>query len=233
MTFEWIFECGTRIKHNNWSMHAFAMLLLHANGNWTNDKLETEVNALGMHRSSVMNGIRGMAPDGADSQTGRIVNDKSKQLHIILNVQKVPVESLEELTDELTIHDEEYNGESEAWIAKINFAKKPTPEEIEQFKETFEKNSKDVIMQAIQQSKRGDYLEKEATSPLNLAFRKMLKCDGEEVNCLEAIYLLGLLTKVPSFAHDILSEVVSKEEITNIATGLFYSASQEIPFKVY
>ncbi len=226
MTFDWHFECGNSTKHNNWAMHSFAMLLLHANGTWSKKRLEEELTALAVNRNAVLtNGETNKEADGK-------IKNKSAGPNLIVTVRKVPKDELDTLTD-IFFQDTEPSEEAEAWVAEVGFRSKPTPEQLKDTEKMLEgEGGKDAIMHAINQAKRGDYLKKESKGNLNILLTKLLSCDGETINPIESMYIIDLFMKISDSVHKMAAELVTNDMLL-VAKSFGYSAASGNSFQVY
>ena len=230
MTFDWHFECGNSTKHNNWAMHSFAMLLLHADGAWPRGRLEEELTSLATTRNTILSKKVVHTKEG---DVGVVSEEpvKGKPLNLIINVRRVPKDELKEIRS-MFIPDEEDSDEAEAWIAEVGFREKPTEEQLKRTGAMLENEGREAIMQAIQQAKKGHYLVEESKGNLNDLLTKLLSCDGLTVNPIESMYLIDLFMTIPDDVHSMAAELVTKDMLA-IAQALGYSVASNNSFKVW
>jgi len=230
MTFDWHFECGNSTKHNNWSMHSFAMLLLHADGTWSKDRLEEELTSLATTRNTILSKKIVQTKEG---DVGVVSEEpvKGEPLNLIINVRRVPKDELNEIRS-MFIPDEEDTDEAEAWIAEVGFREKPTEEQLKRTEAMLEKDGREAIMQAIQHAKKGHYLVEESKGNLSDLLSKLLSCNGLTINPLESMYLIDLFMTIPNDVHSMAAEFVTKDMLA-IAQALGYSVASGNSFQIY
>ena len=231
MTFDWHFECGNSTKHNNWAMHSFVMLLLHADGAWPRDRLEDELTSLATNRNTILS-KKLVQTDKGD--VGYVSDEpiKGDPLNLIINVKKVSRDELNDIRS-MFIPDEEDTDGAEAWIAEVGFREIPTQEQLEATEKMLEKeDGKEAIMQAIQQAKKGEYLIKQSKGNLNDLLSKLLSCDGLKINPIESMFILDLFMTIPEDVHSMAAEFVTRD-ILIIAQALAYSVASGNSFNIW
>ncbi len=219
MSYDLHFECGRKVKHNNWVMHTFTMVLFYELGIWNKDQLEIELT-----KSSMAMNVA-IKPKKAER-----VDDDKEQVRAIISVEKVPIELIDEIKGHVFRDEEDDDTESaEAWIAKVAFSDNPSKKRIEQFT----KNAESTIIHAIKQAKRTDYFiaECKGTSYGNL-FTRLLKNDGEKIEALEAAFLLTKFMSTKDAIHKMANEYMPVN-IPSLAGHLAYSAGSGYSFRVY
>ena len=211
-------------------MHSFAMLLLHADGAWSRDRLEDELTSLATTRNTILS--------KKFVQTGKgdvgLVSDellKKEPLNLVISVRKIPREELNEVRS-MFIPDEEDTDGAEAWIAEVGFREIPTEEQLKRTETMLNNEGKEAIMQAIQQAKKGNYLVEESKGNLNDLLSKILSCDGLTVNPIESMYLLDLFMTIPDDVHTMAAELVTKDMLA-IAQALGYSVASGNSFTIW
>ena len=211
-------------------MHSFAMLLLHADGAWSRDRLEDELTSLATDRNTVLSKKFVHTKEGDVGVVGE-KPIKGEPTILVINVKRVPKDELKEIRS-MFIPDEEDSDEAEAWIAEVGFKEKPTEEQLKRTEAMLENEGREAIMQAIQHAKKGHYLVEESKGNLNELFSKLLSCAGLTVNPIESMYLLDLFMAIPDDVHSMAAELVARDMLA-VAKALGYSVASGNSFKIY
>ena len=167
MSYDWHFSDGSHKKMSSMSVHTAIMLVYHAMGVWSDDRLESELTTMLMHKNDMDKKYR--------SQDAKKKAEKgAKRQHIIISIEKVDLDSdFYKAAMKAGMPVEERDGV--AYLAKVEFkGERPTKE----FMKDFSKNMEPHLKFAIRNTMRCDELRNDAPKKFKSTFEKVLCNDG-------------------------------------------------------
>lgn len=167
MSYDWHFSDGRHTKMSSMSVHTAVMLVYHAMGVWSDDRLESELTTMLMHRND-------MERKFSSKEAKKKAEKGAKRQHIIISIEKVALESdFYKAAMKAGMPVEERDGF--AYLAKVEFrGEKPTKE----FMKNFSKNMEPHLKNAIRNTMRCDELRNDAPKKFKPTFEKVLSNDG-------------------------------------------------------
>ena len=200
MSYDWHFSDGSHNKMSNWAVHSAIMLIYHAVGVWSYERLESELTTMQMHR----NEINEMAKEK--------INERSAfkgdgPINIIIKVQKLSKDD-ELIKQAIKAGAPVEMKDGTAYIAKVQF-KSGTPVSTE-FIEEWTKSMEGHIKYAIKHTMRCDELLDEAPGFLKPTLEKVLANDGFVFNQKDAntmaLAFMGIDKKITEELEEVLAE---------------------------
>lgn len=197
MSYDWHFSDGSHTKMSSMSVHSAIMLIYHAMGIWSDDRLESELTTMLMHKNEIEEKL-------SSEEAKKKLGPNTKRHHVIISIEKVDLESdFYKEARESGMPTEEKDGF--AYLAKVEFrGETPTKE----YMENFAKNMKGHIMYAIRNTMRCEELREDAPKKFKSTFEKVLTNDGLIFDRSDAFTLMNTLVGIDKRTVESLGELL-------------------------
>lgn len=200
MSYDWHFSDGSHNKMSNWAVHSAIMLIYHAVGAWSYERLESELTAMHMHRNQMFE----MANEGSEE---RSAFKGDEPINIIITVEKLSKDH-ELIKQAIKAGAPVEIKDGLAYIAKVQFkSEAPVSKE---FMEEWTKSMEGHLKYAIKNTMRCEELLDEAPGFLKPTLKKVLANDGFVFNQKDAdtmmVAFMGVDKKITEELEEVLAE---------------------------
>jgi len=197
MSYDWHFSDGSHTKLSNWQVHSAVMLIYHAVGVWSYERLESELTTMQMHRN-LMNETLGSNQDEP-------LPENKEPVNIIITVEKLDLnDGRLELAKKAGMPIEEKDGH--AYLAKVEFkSEKPVSKE---FMNKWTSSMEGHLKYAIKNTMRCEELRSDAPGFMKETLEKILSNDGFVFNPKDARIMMMAFMGLDKKVRDELEEVL-------------------------